>query len=520
MKWLAGALAIVLLVPATVEAQSTRRFAQPTIPSETVLNQLHLKLSWRTYVPTDGPRDGLRFVQVVGDRLVVQTLSGTVAALDIQDGSTVWRTRLGTAYRPSQPVGYNDRSVFLIQGTRLFALDRKTGHVQWDMNLPNAANAAPAADAESIFVPLGTGRLAAYELPSPGTPVLAGKKVGPPTPDEKKGEPGDRSYAGYGVGGLATSTVGPLSSATDASQTATGPQLQQLWHYLSEARLEGRPALTAESVLMAETDGMITVLSKENGVTRYRFPTEATLSAPVAQHGDVVYIPLQDYNLYALHIPLGKVLWRFTAGGPILRVPHVTDQDLFLGIAGVGLYRLDRASGKELWRNPRAERFLAANPNYVYALDKLGHLLILDHARGRELASYNAGDFNACFANEWTDRLFLGSHDGLIVCLHDRDYRQPVVMKTVVAKKAPKAPRPAPPPEPREEKPKAADKPKPADKPKAEDKPKVEVKPKAKPEDKTPDKPKDKDEMKPPAPKPKAGSPDKDPAKPKDKDGA
>jgi hypothetical protein len=279
--------------------------------------------------------------------------------------------------------------------------------------------------------------------------------------------------------------------------------LRQTWTLVTEARLEGTPVLTKDSVLTADTEGTILVVDKENSASRYRFPTDAPLSAPLAYHETIAYISSQDYNVYALDVPSGRLLWRFGAGGPILRVPSVTDDGVYLGVSGVGLYRVDRASGRLIWRNFQAERFLSANKKFTYGLDGAGRLLVLDQGRGRHLAALDAREFNFPIANEWTDRLFLASHDGLIVCLHDRDYRTPLVMRTLPKKVQ-----------------------KPARKPPATGAlPSPDLKPDAKPDEKPdmdkpdakPDKPapKAKPEPKPkPAPKPKPPAPDK----PQDKD--
>ena len=49
-------------------------------------------------------------------------------------------------------------------------------------------------------------------------------------------------------------------------------------------------------------------------------------------------------------------------------------------IAG-GLRRIERESGREVWINRDASRFLAANESFVYALDRNGKFFILDARR-------------------------------------------------------------------------------------------------------------------------------------------
>jgi outer membrane protein assembly factor BamB len=491
MKRFAGVMVCVLLAQATATAQITRRHTRPILPDQAALDRLNLKLAWRTYVPTDGLRDGINYIHVFPDVVLVQTHSGTLVALDVRDGGTLWRAKFGTAYRPAQPVGANKKLFLLIQGSRLYALSRKTGQLQWELDLPNAANAAPAADDESFYVPLGTGKLVAYEIiPPQEVAAEKAKRAAAAAEEDKKAE---AALRGRGE------SPGDAMREALLKEDADG-NVRKLWTHVSEARMEGTPLLTQESVLLADTAGTIVCMSKENSELRYRFPTDAPVSAPLAQHGEYAYLPSQDYNLYALDISAGVLQWRFAAGGPILRAPKVTDDSIYLGIANAGLYRVDRTSGKQVWRNPQVERFVASNKKYVYGMDSRDRLVLVDQNRGRSVALLDTSDFNVPVANEWTDRVYLASNDGLIVCLHDRDYRTPLRRKNV-GKQAPVAkPQTSPLLKPGEDKPAGEDK------PKAEDKPKPDAKP-----DKGAEKPK-------PAPKPKADDKGKMPDKPKGED--
>src|SRR5262249_55489123 len=100
-----------------------------------------------------------------------------------------------------------------------------------------------------------------------------------------------------------------------------------------------------------------------------------------------------------------------------------------------GLARVDRSTGEAVWKvphggrifnsNPVADRFLAANPKFVYAMDPRGRLLVLDRRLGTTLSAYDVRDFVFPVTNEENDRIYLAASDGLLVCLHDRDYPTP-----------------------------------------------------------------------------------------------
>jgi hypothetical protein len=164
-------------------------------------------------------------------------------------------------------------------------------------------------------------------------------------------------------------------------------------------------------------------------LTMYRFKADAPLAAPVGQYNDTAYVASTEYDVYALDMRAGKITWRFVSGTPITRKPEVNDDDVYISPNRPNLARVDRLSGEKLWSNPKADRFLAANKKFVYALDANGRLFVLDRKHGTILSTLDTRDFVVPVTNELTDRLFLASNDGLLVCLHDRDYPKPVVMK-------------------------------------------------------------------------------------------
>ena len=191
MKKLAIGVFGVLLMGAIVSAQSPARlYTQPPVPTPETLDRLNLKLAWRTYLPTEGRRDGIFSVQIPerlqkpGELLLVQTRSAAVMALDSATGATLWRTRVGTPYAMRQQLGYNSKQIFVANGVELYALNRETGQIEWVFTMPHVASSPPAADEDYVYIALGTGRLFTYQLPKPGEGVppsgaVEGREKGP-----------------------------------------------------------------------------------------------------------------------------------------------------------------------------------------------------------------------------------------------------------------------------------------------------------------------------------------------------
>jgi outer membrane protein assembly factor BamB len=443
MKMHFGAVATVLLALTTAQAQSVRVYTRPTTPPREALDRLNLQVGWQTVLPTDGTRDGVFSFQMAGKQVLVQTRSGLVVALDRDSGATLWRARIGKPYESLQPLGWNAKSVFAAHGSWLFALDRNTGQVQWQYPLPDAVAAAPVADDQQIYLSLTAGQASVYLLPPESRretlPAASSKNFLPQTLEA----PARPSALHKSSSGTTTGAVGPLSSAIQASRNvATGPRPIFLRDFRAGTGLEVGALLTPFEVLWTGAGGSVMVLPRTPDIPLrpYRFPTEGPISVQPGQWGETAYVASHDGNLYALDIPTGRLLWRFTGGNPIKQKPIVTNDDVYIAPQGSGLHRLDRATGQEYWHNAAAVRFLAANPKFVYAADRSNRLLVLDRARGTQLSAYDGTrDFNVPLANEQTDRLFLAGENGLLLCLHDRGYEAPVRMKDEEEKQFPAA---------------------------------------------------------------------------------
>ncbi len=406
---------------------------RPEPPPREVLDRLNLQLRWRTYLPMDGQRDGLVAVQVLGRDILAQTRSGMVILLDAETGAMRWRTRVGIPYRIVGEPAANSRSVFVVSNTILYALDRRNGTLQWEFRLPGGLTTTPpVVDEEFIYIAASNGRLYSFQLPL--LDVLALQAKGILSSEER---PVSKLYE---KSRLSTGAIGPLTSIREMSiPEPTTPQPVKAWETVT-GLLELPPLITHDSLLAIKPDGTaegITKLARERaGVgDLYRFAADGPILVPAGQFGNMAYLGSQDANVYALNINNGRMLWRYTAGQPISRELVALEQDVYVTAEGNGLTRLDRANGISLWRvprgnqvlesNPEADRFLAANPKFVYATDRSGRLLVLDRRLGHKLSGYDTRDFPFPVVNDFTDRLYLASNHGLLVCLADKEFTRP-----------------------------------------------------------------------------------------------
>src|SRR5205823_6085746 len=156
-----------LLLAATVAPaqERSRIYSTPAVPSGEVLDRLNLKVGWRTFLGMDGKRDGFFSVQHHNGQLIVQTRSGLVALLDAETGDVLWQARVGQPYQVSVPLGFNSSYILVPRNLALFGLDRRTGNLMWQADLPRILSSQPVGDDEDFFVGTDNTRLYAYSYP-------------------------------------------------------------------------------------------------------------------------------------------------------------------------------------------------------------------------------------------------------------------------------------------------------------------------------------------------------------------
>ena len=444
MKKLLAVFVALVLATGGLTPADVRIFTRPLPPSRDVLQRLGLTQAWTLRIPVLGQRDGLFSVQLLpakaGMQLAVQTYSGAVILLDAETGDTLWRTTVGKPFVEGQPVSFNSSSIFTTRQDNLYILNRANGRqrvwtlgkitewVNYGFTLQHAPSAKPVADEENIFFCL-ENRVTAYEIPDWSLIEKTAK--------DEEGDP-----------------------KTDS------PQPELSWSYLSgEFHFERPPLWTPSQIGVVATDGTFLSINKFKDTPREsRVPVDyqfhGNVSAAMGQHGEIAYIGSEDATLYALNMINGRLLWRFLSGTPILRQPAVIDKDVFVTSSrSRGMFRVDRETGREIWRNREAEQYLAANKKFIYTTDRRGQLLVMDLARGVSMARYDMSEYVLPISNEWTDRIYFANHDGQILCLRHRDNVAPLRTKTLeVKKKPPKEDKKPPkeekkPPEPKDKEP-------------------------------------------------------------------
>ena len=125
---------------------------------------------WQTALPSEGKSNGRALfgggVSVIGDRVFASTGMGDVFALNVADGSVIWKKHLAGPLRGA-PTVENGQVYLMGQDNQIFALNQSDGATQWtDSGTLQVTGvfgvAAPAAAQGTVIAGYSSGELNAY----------------------------------------------------------------------------------------------------------------------------------------------------------------------------------------------------------------------------------------------------------------------------------------------------------------------------------------------------------------------
>lgn len=376
-----------------------QQIGRSALPSEATLGRLGLQRAWWAQATLDYGRDTLQFFTGDEQVTIVQADSGMVTVIDNATGHRRWAIQVGSPTEVRYAATTNDRVVVVVSGTTMYALDKKTGSLLAQVTVPSAPSCAPAMDDTQVYIGGINGNVYAFS-----TKIL-----------QELTKSNDLSKYGYRV-------------------------LRRQFH--SGGRIRYSPVATGTVVHVASIDGSLYGLFAKDFSMLYQFETNQPISAPLAYSGKNLIAATGDMKLYCLNSETGALRWEMLTGLNVRKAPCVIGDHVFLLSEGGGLRCLTTAAGKEVWLNRQADGFIAATPEIVYASSGTVTILVLNRADGRQIGSFSLPGFPIRIANDRTDRLYLASPRGLVLCIRERDREFPLLHK--VPEKRPVLPDVAP----------------------------------------------------------------------------
>lgn len=383
---LASCLVLTLGI-APVAAQNLRRTDSPLL-SESSVNRLDLTRGWWGHSMVNRQRDRIAMVSADEFLVIAQSTSGIVSAFDAESGRLKWYTQVGASDTPTFPVTFNDDYLLFIQGNKMTGLSRDKGKQVFSLILPGQPNTPAVTDKNQVYLGCLDGSMYAYDLPQI----------------------------------VELQTQGKLKNFSDVAMR---------WRYRTSKPISTPAVLQGTQVIFSSLNGSVYSVAALNRKMAFQFETDAALSAPIVRYKELLILASEDYNVYAINALNGRLVWQFTTGLVIKQSPVIVENDLYVIPEYGSLYRCDAATGIRLWTRPSVKRLLACSGDRVYVVDQRDHIQVLSRQTGEPISSLSLKDFKVQVVNSTSDRIYMSTESGLMLCLHERDrdfptfYRRP-----------------------------------------------------------------------------------------------
>jgi len=317
---------------------------------------------------------------VVGSRVYVADRDGSVWAVELEDGKTVWHTRTGLAL--SAGVGVGNIAGLALVGTsegQLAALDLETGEPRWQVDVSSEVLSVPQVVDGVVVVQTVDGNITGLDaetgerrwIHDRSVPVLTLR--GSSTPLVQSGV----ALAGFASGKLV------------ALDTASGRDLWEVPVAVARGRTElqrivdvdANPVLKDGVLYSTSYQGQLVAISLRNGQMLWK--RDMSAYAGLAVDSSQVFVSDASSDLWALDRRSGRALWKQDALlHRSLTGPAVVDTYVGVGDFEGYVHVLSSIDGSIAGRTRVDSKGIAAAPVTVFG----DRLLIL--GAGGQLALY------------------------------------------------------------------------------------------------------------------------------------
>jgi outer membrane protein assembly factor BamB len=370
-------------------SQMNSAFAQrstSTLPTQSVMGQFGLERAWQGQAVLNPSRDTIAHLTMDEDTVYVQSTAGVITAFGAEDGRQMWSLQLGATDQPQTPAVSNETQVLVIAGSTLYAIDRNKGKLLYRMRLPGQPSAAPTLDEIHAYIGTLDGSVYAFSLAK-------------------------------------------IESLFQEQRLPDWSLEAFVWRYKTGGQISSPPMSDGRLVTFASLDGSLYGVGMRERDLVYQFETDGPISAPVAKLGNSLFLASEDQTFFAVDGRNGAVLWDFASPVPLNSQPVVVGSDLFLVAGTSGMYDLSAKTGAKRWWHPGITKFVGVINDRVFVTDIDMNLSMLARKDGAILGKLQLRHFPVRIANDRTDRLFVATTSGLVVCMKPKDRISPVYHK-------------------------------------------------------------------------------------------
>ena len=464
MKRLFSVAAVVLSLCAFV---STNALAVGVAPSKLIseedANAAGLTRAWFAQATLNREFEEVSSATVQDGVLFITTSDSLLEAFDAEKGTALWTVSVGDEYL--LPPSVNSRVVAVVCGTRLVIYDRFTGKKLNETEVYGQPSSGPILSERECYVPVFAEKILAY-------PIVRAKqeqfkvneaianmegavKDNKTVASEMDGkfddvkqkvdsrfeiEPLDKDRpfvtASFGIS-LVTPVMGTQSYEKDVVSWTTEKgwimfaqmernagdtpfkllyklQDRPNFAYINERRL-GNRALVPRSDVTAEPFFIPEDMSVQNNRL-----------APERRKGGMFIAGSLSGHVFAMNDVTGLLRWTYLTDKPISERIAAFGDHAFIPTDNGDYFAVALRDGKEAWRAQEIVRTVASSASRLYTIDTLNRLAILNRETGRRVKTLDIGNSKFQVFNQWTDRVYIVTADGLIQCLHETQQVEPV----------------------------------------------------------------------------------------------
>jgi outer membrane protein assembly factor BamB len=402
---------------------------------ETTAARHGLTRPWFAQMELGQEKAHIQYFFIYDGVVYIQTDTSVVQAVDGETGKTYWAKKIGRSRVQSLNIGTNQNLLVLVNGSRMYALNRHNGNLLYEQDTKGAPGAGIAVSAKRVYVPMINGMIEAYRLDQ----VMEFK----PDPNIMKkaemAEAGDSAKTGL--------------TDLEKKEVATPPMIRLQKEHAMPLTCQSLGQVLVPPLVTRETTeeeyaawctdrgylniGWISRGSEDAFSLKYRLGTESTivcspayLPADPAVVGDsgVIYVATHNGFVHAVLEKKGTSLWRFPTGETIVQSPVVIRDRVYVTTQLGGMYCLNAKTGENLWWTPNLLQFAAASKSRVYAIDRLHNIVVLNAKNGGRIDSIPLDPSVMVYSNNKNDRIVLAEpYHRTIQCLHEIEQTEPIV---------------------------------------------------------------------------------------------
>jgi outer membrane protein assembly factor BamB len=449
-------LAIFSLVGSSLEAHS--------LMSQEAAAVHGLDRAWYSQVRLDPERSQVKYLTFfhksdqLPDTLIVQTDRSTVQAINAETGQTLWVRLVGDPAQPTTRVGANDEMVSVINGTVLFILNRSNGKILWQGPVEGVPVEGTIMSDRYVYVPQVNGHISAYriekeksvdfqtELAAKQEKIKQALKKSTSESDslavvlkrEKTTSPSDLKIKSGKLKKLCCVSFGRLASNPILIQKGlAGNQIawttnKGLFVGFINVKSAGKFRLQYQWVSSSELATSATFYPWIN--LELSKHTNAVANDDISS--GLILTASTNGQVSAVYSRTGEQAWKYSLGESVTE-PVIPVDSLALLITKHGnLVALDAVGGKPLWKIGGVRHFLAASKDRLYVEDSLGRIKVVRQQDGVTVDSIRFDGFSHLYRNLETDRIYLASRSGMVVCLHESRQAAPMRHQEILASRA------------------------------------------------------------------------------------